>query len=412
MNKKVLYALLTLFFIACTEVDVKEIGSEWKSIERDLQTQLITSEDSVVIDLPEGHFMFKRSLSLDGKKQITLRGQGIDKTILSFEMQEEGAEGMRISNATNITLEDFTIENAKGDNIKITDSRGVTIRRVKSQWTGEPDEQNGAYAFYPVLSKRVLIEECIAIGASDAGIYVGQSDSVIIRNNEAMYNVAGIESENSKWVEIYGNSAHDNTGGILVFDLPGLTQYGHTTRVYLNKVFNNNFRNFAPAGNVVATVPPGTGIMLLATRDIEIFKNQIINNRTVGTAIVSYDLVEALATPDESQLNENIEKSKRDIDYNPYPANVFIHDNSFQNDYWFPTLSNDFGKLFLFKFPFTTPDIAWDGIYPSGEQFTLCVDETEIAFANLDAANDFENLNTSLGDFACLGEAMDPILEL
>ncbi|MFT4834988.1 MAG: hypothetical protein ACI8WP_001752, partial [Flavobacteriaceae bacterium] len=65
MNRKVICALLAPFFFACTDIDVKELGSEWKSIERDLQTQLITSEDSVVIDLPEGHFMFKRSLSLD-----------------------------------------------------------------------------------------------------------------------------------------------------------------------------------------------------------------------------------------------------------------------------------------------------------------------------------------------------------
>ncbi len=183
-------------------------------------------------------------------------------------MQEEGAEGLKIANGVSIIIENFTIENAKGDNIKVTDTRGITIRNVKSQWTGTPEESNGAYAFYPVLSSNVLVENCIAIGASDAGIYVGQSDSVIIRNNEAYYNVAGIESENSRWVEIYGNHAHDNTGGILVFDLPGLTQYGHTTRVFSNNIHENNFRNFAPKGNVVATVPPGTGVMLLATRTL------------------------------------------------------------------------------------------------------------------------------------------------
>src|SRR5690606_7002432 len=99
---------------------------------------------------------------------------------------------------------------------------------------------------------------------------------------------------------------HDNTGGILIFDMPGLTQYGHTTRVYDNRAVENNFRNFAPAGNIVATVPPGTGIMLLATRNIEIFNNEIVDNRTAGTAIASYDLVEALATSDSTQLNENI----------------------------------------------------------------------------------------------------------
>ncbi|MFY0608649.1 MAG: right-handed parallel beta-helix repeat-containing protein [Cyclobacteriaceae bacterium] len=400
-------ALLIFILSSCADAVVEEVGSEWKSIERDLQTQLITTRDSAVIELPEGSFMFTKSLTMDGKKHLTLKGKGIDKTILSFESQEEGAEGLKISNAVNVTLEDFTIENAKGDNIKITDTEGIVMRRVKSQWTGEPQEENGAYAFYPVLSKNILIEECIAIGASDAGIYVGQSDSVIVRNNEAYYNVAGIESENSKWVEISNNFAHDNTGGILVFDLPGLTQYGHTTQVINNKVFDNNFRNFAPAGNVVATVPPGTGIMLLATRDIEIQNNEIVDNRTIGAAIISYEIVEALATTDQSQLNENIDKSRKDKNYDPYPKNIYIHDNIFQNSYWFGDLSNDFGQLFLLKFPFSTPDIIWDGFVPSGGNVGLCIQQSDIKFANIDAGGDFADLSTDITPFECEGKSIN-----
>lgn len=406
---KATYPFFLALIVSCSSPDVEEKGTDWKSIERDLQARLITSPDSSVIDLPEGNYMFTRSLLIDNKKNFTIRGKGIDKTILSFEMQEEGAEGIKVANGVHITFEDFTIQNAKGDNIKVTDTKGITFRRVKSQWTGAPKDENGAYAFYPVLSKNVLVENCIAIGASDAGIYVGQSDSVIVRNNEAFYNVAGIESENSRWVEIYGNHAHDNTGGILVFDLPGLTQYGHTTRVYRNEVVSNNFRNFAPEGNVVATVPPGTGIMLLATRKVEIFDNQIRNNRTLGTAIASYAIVEAMATSGDSQLNENIETAKKDVGYNLYPNEIYIHDNTYENSHWFPTISNDFGLLFIMKFPFSTPDIAWDGIYPDRTKFLLCIEQKEVKFGDLDAANDFENLNTGMDQFQCKGISITPI---
>ena len=38
-------------------------------------------------------------------------------------------------------------------------------------------------------------------------------------------------------------------------------------------VIENNLKNFAPPGNIVATVPSGTGIMVLATSDVEIFNN-------------------------------------------------------------------------------------------------------------------------------------------
>ena len=115
----------------------------------------------------------------------------------------------------------MSIEDASGDNLKITDSENVIMRNIRSAWTGEVSTQNGAYALYPVLCKN-LIEGCEAIGASDAGIYVGQSQNVTVKNNKAYYNVAGIESENSSQVEIYNNEIYQNTGGLLISISPTL----------------------------------------------------------------------------------------------------------------------------------------------------------------------------------------------
>lgn len=245
--KKWLFIVLVLAMCwACTKSPEESVT--WKSIEKELQERFILAEDGETIELPEGHFMFTRTLSMDGKKRITIRGKGMDKTVLSWKNQTEGAQGMLISNGYNIKLEDFTIQDAKGDNLKVNDTRGVILRRIRSQWSGGPKTENGAYALYPVLCTRVLIEECVAMGSSDAGIYVGQSDTVIIRKNKAYWNVAGIEAENSKYVEIYGNEAYENSGGILVFDLPGLTTYGHSTKVYNNIVRDNNHKNFAKRG--------------------------------------------------------------------------------------------------------------------------------------------------------------------
>ena len=49
------------------------------------------------------------------------------------------------------------------------------IRRVRTEWTRGPHTENGAYGIYPVQTENVLIDESVAVGASDAGIYVGQS---------------------------------------------------------------------------------------------------------------------------------------------------------------------------------------------------------------------------------------------
>ncbi|HSX65841.1 MAG TPA: parallel beta-helix domain-containing protein, partial [Pseudoxanthomonas sp.] len=175
---------------------------------RSLHERLLDAKPGDVIEIPEGRFSFDRSLSLraDG---VTLRGAGMDKSVLSFKGQKAGAEGLLV-NGDDFTIEHLTIEDSKGDGLKISESENVTIRGVKVQWTGGPSTKNGAYGLYPVLTKNVLIEDSVAIGASDAGIYVGQSDGVIVRRSRAELNVAGIEIENTINADVYDNVATRN----------------------------------------------------------------------------------------------------------------------------------------------------------------------------------------------------------
>jgi parallel beta-helix repeat protein len=153
-----------------------------KDVQKRIQTQFIMAENGSTITLDEGSFTFTGSLSMEGKKNIIIKGKGKDKTILSFKGQTDGAEGIRISNAENITLEDLTVQDSKGDAVKTMNVIGITFRNVKTEWTGEPKAENGSYGLYPVQCEKVLIEGCEAIGASDAGIYVGQSKDIIVRN--------------------------------------------------------------------------------------------------------------------------------------------------------------------------------------------------------------------------------------
>ncbi len=399
--------LSTVLLLACSKD--KPAPRVWQSIEQSLQTQLITIQDGDTLFLPEGNFMFTKSLAMDGKSNIVIRGKGMDKTILSFKNQSEGAQGLLVSHGNNIVLEDFSIEDAKGDNLKVSEVKGITLRRVRSVWADGPKTENGAYALYPVLCKQVLIDECIAMGSSDAGIYVGQSDSVIIRNSKAYWNVAGIESENSRWVEIYGNEAYENTGGILIFDLPGLTQYGHTTKVYNNIIRDNNHDNFAMKGNIVASIPPGTGVMILATHNLELTGNEIKDNKTVGTGIISYELVAALNEGEVEQessiggVQTVANNFRADTLYNPFPYGIYIHDNKYENSKWFPALGNDIGKLFFMKSFLNPPDIAYDGIPdPNRPDRQICVKENEgTLIMVLDAANEFEGLTKDANALTC-----------
>ena len=335
--------ILTLFGLALSSALCAQ-----PELEKRLQTLLIMAEDGDTIQFPAGAISLSNSLSLDAKKNITLRGAGQGKTVLSFKNQKQGAEGIKVTNAENIVLEQFTIEDAKGDLIKTQQVRGLTFRDITAQWTGKPSAANGAYALYPVQCQNVRIERCTAIGASDAGIYVGQSDSVWVTDCVAKWNVAGIEIENTTNAWVWKNKAYDNTGGILVFDLPDLPKKrGGHVKIYNNLITRNNFKNFAPKGNIVGKVPPGTGVMILATNDVEVYNNKIWDNKTVSTAIMSYFITE---TP------------IKDKDYNPYPSRIYVHDNIYSMGKRMPTLKNRLGFIFWWKFGKKVPHILYDGI--------------------------------------------------
>lgn len=305
-----------------------------------LQTALIQAAPGSVLLLPAGTFEMTDGLSLD-VDGVTLRGAGIDQTILDFSGQRGSGEGLLVT-SDDVTLENFAIQETKGDGIKSKGADRIIYRDLKVEWLGEPDEKNGAYGVYPVESTDVLVERVWVSGASDAGIYVGQSKNIIVRDSLAENNVAGIEIENSSFAEVYGNTVTSNTGGILVFDLPDLpVMGGHSTRIYDNGIFGNNTPNFAPPGNIVAGVPSGTGVIVMANDKVEISENRFDDNQTVQILVTAYT------------------EPFTDEDYNPLPRNVAIFGNTYDEGG-----ENPQGRLAEFA-PLLggkLPEIVWDGV--------------------------------------------------
>ena len=121
----------------------------------------------------------------------------MDKTVLCFAGQKEGASGVLVK-ANNFTAEDFAIEDTAGDGLAVQGVYGVIIRHLRVEWTHGPNPGNGPYAIYPTQCKNVLVEDSVAKGASDAGFYIGQSDNVVMRRNDSEYNVDGYEVENAR----------------------------------------------------------------------------------------------------------------------------------------------------------------------------------------------------------------------
>ncbi len=214
---------------------------------------------------------------------------------------------------------------------------------LRVEWTGGPKETNGAYGIYPVESTGVLVQRSKVVGASDAGIYVGQSRDITVRGNLVEFNVAGIEIENSRNALVENNIATHNTGGLLVFDLPGLPVMGGGNVILRkNVVKDNDTPNFAPPGNIVASVRRGTGVLVMANDGVLIEENAFEGNATAHVMVIAY------TQPFE------------DARYNPHARNVIIGRNAFGRGGDDPQLV---GKdMLLAAFGGALPPVMWDGL--------------------------------------------------
>ena len=317
-----------------------------------LQEVLILAQPGDEVVLGAGRFALTDGLSLD-VDGVTVVGSGMDSTVLDFTGQLGAGEGLLVT-GDNVTLRDFALENPKGDGVKSKGANNIVYQRVRVTWTGGPKSSNGAYGIYPVESTGVLVESSIVSGASDAGIYVGQSRDITVRNSIAQYNVAGIEIENSRNAIVENNVATHNTGGILVFDLPNLpVMNGGDVLLRNNLVAANDVDNFAPPGNIVGSVRRGTGILVMANENVLIQDNLLVDNDTAQIMVIAYGL------------------SYEDERYDPYPREVVVAQNVFRGGGTNPQLEGK--EMLLAAFGGALPPVLWDGLSKNEDEPALQV---------------------------------------
>src|SRR5690349_2249763 len=334
----------------------------------DMEVAMTLASVGDVIQFECGYFDLATTLQLINTEDIRIKGCGKDRTVLSFA-RNNLPEGILAVNVGGLVVEDLTVLDTSGNGIEMRGVYNATLRRVRAMWssnggrtspdritadnfddenfkrlhvactdpaTQDPDapenaggdttspdytvsDKSGRYGIYPVSSDYVLIEDTESVGASDAGIYVGQTNRAIIRNSRAAYNVFGFEIENVQGGEYDRNVAECNTGGFLIYDLDNLRQYGDRSRMHGNVSRMNNTYNFT-AGGFVANVPPGSGMITLSYDRIDIFNNDFRDNNTGGIIHASYELFpEGAGRPEEKR-----------IDW--YSEGVHIFRNTFANN--------------------------------------------------------------------------------
>lgn len=282
---------------------------------------LFNVPDHAVVVLPKGRFAVNQTIAINSASGLTITGHGIHETILDFS-GSAGDDAIRFTGGNSITIRDLGVYEAPKNGIKATNVNGIQMAYTATVWEGDLEANNGAYGLYPLQSQNVLLEHNFAFGSADAGIYVGQSENIVVRDNVAKQNVAGIEIENSTMADVYNNIAIDNAAGILIFDLPGLNKaFGGNVRIFNNQSISNNSENVG--AGVVGLAPSGTGVLVLATSDVEIYANQITDNDTTAVAMSSYLLVDDDLAGYPSNFGDTLADG-----WSPTLKNVSVHSNT------------------------------------------------------------------------------------
>jgi len=360
-----------------------------------LQTAFIEAKSGDSVCLCPGSYSIARELSV-GVPNLTIRGLGStpDDTVLDFAGQS-GNHGVDAT-SDGFAMENLWIKNTTGNGVLVTGADGVTFRKLKVTWDAGSVIENGAYAVYPVSSQNVLIEETEVVGAADAGIYVGQCNTAVVRNCNVHGNVAGIEIENTTHAEVHDNEAWDNAAGILVFVLPNLEKKdGMDALVHDNLVHDNNRANFAEPGTIVASVPAGTGMLLLAADNTEIRNNTVENNVSVGALLLSFETIKVVL----SGVTD-------DPTTDPWPEKIFVHDNTFTGN---GTAPKDILAALVPAPPLQS--VVWDGREdPAKSGVELCLGTTNLpSFLNLQGGLDPAAGSTDTTPFECTLPPVPPV---
>lgn len=315
---------------------------------RDMISAMIQLRPGDTLEFACGFIELEHGLLIQATEDVTVKGCGKDETVLSFR-DSDNVTGLEALNVRGITVRDLTIADSPGDAFKLKGVKWGTLLNVRAYWSGGgepvtasnyterlqvgctqppmnpgdptpdyvPSSASGRYGIYPVESENILVDNAESVGASDAGIYVGQTNTAIIRNSRAVYNVMGFEIENVQGGEYDNNLAECNTGGFLIYDLENITQYGDTSVMLNNLARNNNTYNFAHSG-LVSAVPRGTGFLTLGYDNIEIVNNTFEDHSTAAIIYASYELIDGKDKTTDKKLD-------------PYTEGLHIHDNILRN---------------------------------------------------------------------------------
>jgi parallel beta-helix repeat protein len=398
----------------CDGVPAPCVSFKSGAAEQEVASAFAQAKPGTTFIFDSGTYAFTNTLNLAAVDGVTVRGQGIDKTILDFKGQAAGADGILAEKTNGVTFRDFWVRDPASAGVRVNKGDGVYLRHLKVSWTTPDISKHGAYGIYPVLSHNVVLEDSTVSGASDSGICASQLDHAIVRRNEMSGNVAGIIVRNGYVLDVLENTVHDNSVGIVVGTLSGDEQLnGHDIRIADNHITNNNVPGLNRPDATVDRIPSGAGLVVVGNHRAEVLRNTITDNGTNAIAVVSLFFAQIPLDPG--------------ID--PFPTNVYVHDNTLTGNGAAPDQTKPLGQLLASGAPAwegccggRVPDILFDGVVNPAlpavsNPMAICVKPGAATFANLhaDQLDDAQDnlaliVDVDAADFDCSAPVLEAVV--
>jgi nitrous oxidase accessory protein NosD len=198
------------------------------------------------------------------------------------ELPPCGVAGTRLH---DIEVSGFTVQDFEGFGIYLACVDGFRIR-------GNTSQHNDTYAIFPVRSSKGRMTGNTSSGTlTDACLYVGQDDDIVVDHNQATSCQIGFQIENSTNVRWSHNVAKQNTAGMIVDIINGRQATTVSDNLVIGNVLaDNNRPNSAPVGADTHDILPGIGLVIDGAQRTTVKGNVIEQNHLAGMTIVDFCL--------------------------------------------------------------------------------------------------------------------------
>jgi parallel beta-helix repeat protein len=195
------------------------------------------------------------------------------------ELPPCGESGLRVR---KFSIKGFTVRGFPGYGIFLACVDGFAIRNNTAV-------ENRTYSIFPIRSSRGRVTRNRAAGTlTDACIYVGQSEDVVVDHNRASDCQIGFQLENTRNVRMRHNRATGNTAGLIVDVIAYHQTLVAADNSVTRNVFADNNRPNSGPGSETEDLVPGIGVVIDGADRTVLSHNLVTKHQLSGLTLVNY----------------------------------------------------------------------------------------------------------------------------